>query len=284
MSGRGTLSFALSLSFVGLIALVSPSLGAAQSEAEAPRDEARAVFLRATELYENRSYARAELEFRRAWEMMEGHPRRALVLVNIGRSIEAQTGRDREALELYERAIAETNALAAQDSGIREARRIAEERIAELNARLALQAREEAARAAEEGEDEHSQAPAASSGSSASPSSTGDGAISLIGPIVLGVGGAMMLAGAITGGLALAEHADLTGMCDEQTMRCPAALESRADDIAALSITTDVLLWGGLAVAATGAVLTFLLKEESSSPVSAACDGNGCAAFVTGSF
>src|SRR5690606_16370056 len=118
----------------------------------------------------------------------------------------------------------------------------------------------------------------------ASPSSTGDGAISPIGPIVLGVGGAMMLAGAITGGLALAEHGELTGMCDAQLMRCPAELEARVDDLAVLSITTDVLLWGGLAVAATGAVLTFLLKEESSSTVSAACDGTGCAAFVTGSF
>ncbi len=57
-----------------------------------------------------------------------------------------------------------------------------------------------------------------------------------------------------------------------------------AGDLAALSITTDVLLWGGLAVAATGAILTVLLREESGSSVSAACDETGCAAFVTGSF
>ncbi|SRR5690606_36953611 len=103
---------------------------------------------------------------------------------------------------------------------------------------------------------------------------------------MLGVGGAMLLAGAITGGLALAEHGELTGMCDGQTMRCPAELEGRLDGLAALSITTDVLLWGGLAVAATGGVLTFLLREEeeSAGAVSAACDGTGCAAFVTGSF
>jgi hypothetical protein len=101
---------------------------------------------------------------------------------------------------------------------------------------------------------------------------------------MLGVGGAMLLAGAITGGLALAEHGELTGMCDGQTMRCPAELEGRLDGLAALSITTDVLLWGGLAVAASGAVLTFLLREESGGGVSAACDGTGCAAFVTKSF
>jgi hypothetical protein len=67
-------------------------------------------------------------------------------------------------------------------------------------------------------------------------------------------------------------------------MRCPAELEGRLGGLAALSITADVLLWGGLAVAATGAVLTLLLREESAGAVSAVCDGAGCAAFVTGSF
>jgi len=101
---------------------------------------------------------------------------------------------------------------------------------------------------------------------------------------VLAVGGAIMLAGAITGALALAEHGDLVGMCDAQMIRCPAELEARADGLVALSLSTDVLLWGGLAVAASGAVLTFLLREESGGGVSAACDGTGCAAFVTKSF
>jgi tetratricopeptide (TPR) repeat protein len=267
-------SSALIIVVAGLFVLLSPSSAMAQAEESGPSDEARAVFLRATELYESRSYARAEIEFRRAWELMEGHPRRALVLVNIGRCIESQPGREAEAIELYERAIAETNAL-AHDEGIRQARRIAEERIAELNARMAVRRQEERS--------EHPATPETASSSPAS-SASAEGGISPVGPIVLGVGGAMMLAGAITGALALVEHGDLTAMCDAQRMRCPAELEARAGDLAALSITTDVLLWGGLAVAATGAILTVLLREESGSSVSAACDETGCAAFVTGSF
>lgn len=119
-----------------------PRTTLAQAETSAAPDEVRAVFLRATELYEGRSYAREEVEFRRAWELMEGHPRLALVLVNIGRCVESQPAREAEALELSQQALAQTNALAANDAGIRDARRIAEERIAELNARLVVQAGE----------------------------------------------------------------------------------------------------------------------------------------------
>jgi len=79
---------ALFIVVAGLLALLAPASALAQGEGSGPPDEARAVFLRATELYETRSYARAELEFRRAWELMEGHPRRALVLVNIARCVE----------------------------------------------------------------------------------------------------------------------------------------------------------------------------------------------------
>jgi tetratricopeptide (TPR) repeat protein len=141
--GRELRSSALYIVYVGLLAFFSPIPVMAQSGRSGPPDEARAVFLRATELYESRSYARAELEFRRAWELMEGHPRRSLVLVNIGRCVESQPGREAEALELYEQALTETNALATQDPGIRDARRIAEERIAELNARIAARGPEE---------------------------------------------------------------------------------------------------------------------------------------------
>src|SRR5690606_35963283 len=196
--------------------------------------------------------------------------------------VEGQPGGEGEALELYEQAIAETNAMATQDSGIRDARRIAEERIAELHARMAAQAREPAS--AEDPAENPQENQESTSAPDAPPSESGEGGPSVVGPIVLGVGGAMMLAGAITGALALAEHGELRGMCDEEAMRCPAATEERMGGLSTLSISTDVLLWGGLAVAATGALLTFLVREESGATVSAACDGTGCAAFVMGSF
>lgn len=86
--GRGRISLAFFIGFAASLAMLSTTSVSAQSDESAPPDGARAAFLRATELYESRSYARAELEFRRAWEMMEGH--------RVGRSC-SSTSRHRSA-------------------------------------------------------------------------------------------------------------------------------------------------------------------------------------------
>lgn len=107
--------------------------------------------------------------------------------------------------------------------------------------------------------------------------------------IMMGAGGAMVLAGAITGGVAMSERGSLDAQCALQL--CPAGfdLAGRRSTIESLAITTDVLLIGGGVVAVTGLFLGILLGPRTESieqevPVTAACDSTGCVAAVRGVF
>jgi tetratricopeptide (TPR) repeat protein len=106
---------------------------------------------------------------------------------------------------------------------------------------------------------------------------------------VLGVGGAMVVAGAITGGVALAQRGQLDSECQMQL--CPADfdLAGRRSTIESLAITTDVLLFGGGVLAATGLVLGLVLGPRTEAlsepaPVAMGCSATGCFATVRGEF
>jgi tetratricopeptide (TPR) repeat protein len=71
-----------------------------------------------------------------------------------------------------------------------------------------------------------------------------------------GAGAAMMLASIATGVMAKGKQNDLKEMCPDR--QCEPALKSTADSGKTLALTTDALLFGGLAVAAAGAVLVVL--------------------------
>lgn len=107
---------------------------------------------------------------------------------------------------------------------------------------------------------------------------------------VMGVGGAMLVGGAITGGVAMGERGSLDAQCPAQL--CPADydLAGRQSTIQSLAITTDVLLIGGGVIAVTGLVLGIVLGprteaiEAQAPPVAAACTSDGCMASVRGDF
>ncbi len=221
---------------------------AAQEGGQQARDEAQAAFARGEELFSHDDFARAEAEFRRAYDLMRGHPNQPLILVNIGRSVEQQGGRDSEALALYEQMLAETSELAEQNEGARDARRIAQERSAALHARGV----------------------------------TSGGSISPIGPVVLGVGAAVAIAGAIVGGLALAERESVLSTCVDS--RCPPDVERDAAGIEELALAADALLFGGLAIAATGLILTLVLPGSDRMQASASCGPTRCYATLEGRF
>lgn len=117
--------------------------------------------------------------------------------------------------------------------------------------------------------------------SPASPS--GGGAISPIGPIVLGVGGAAMIAAAIVGGISLAQASSVSSMCADPA-RCPPSLRPAYEEMRAFSGVADGLFVGGLLVATLGVVLTFTVTDGSGVAAAAACDGRGCAATLRGRF
>jgi hypothetical protein len=103
-----------------------------------------------------------------------------------------------------------------------------------------------------------------------------------VGFAVGGIGLAIAIGGAITGGLAMATRSELESMCPNDL--CPADYDfaSRANTGQALAIATDVLIPVGAAALVTGVILLFVLSDgsESSTNAGGICTGEGCMAFV----
>jgi tetratricopeptide (TPR) repeat protein len=108
--------------------------------------------------------------------------------------------------------------------------------------------------------------------------------------VVAAAGGAMVIGGAITGGLALGEADALVAACPNGECGARVDLDGRRSTAQTLAITTDVLLFGGAAVAATGVILGLVLSASGTSSsadapeVSAACSPTGCAASLRARF
>jgi hypothetical protein len=87
------------------------------------------------------------------------------------------------------------------------------------------------------------------------PDESDDGSSRMItiGWVTMGVGGALLIGGAITGGMALNLDNDLYDKCPDD--HCPANHQSDIDKLNNLSLTTDILLGVGAAAAVTGFVL-----------------------------
>ena len=110
-------------------------------------------------------------------------------------------------------------------------------------------------------------------------------------PIVLmGTGGAMVVGSIITGVMTLGKKSDLSDAQAQCTKaeNCQTLLPARVAELKAeqssgktLALVTDILLFGGLAVAGTGAVLFFLHPGRTEQPPAAttaalACAPGGC--------
>lgn len=208
-------------SVVFLLALTS-SVASAQ---EVGYEVARAHFDRAQALYDAGSYALAADGFREAYDLMEDHPRRHLVLFNLARSLD-ESGASRQALARYREYLELSPADDPQ-------RVTALERIPELERRVAL---------SESGSGEDAGAPA---------DQGGDGTLVVAGGAVLGGAAAGFVAMAIFGGLALAEDSRLRDGCGA-TASCSEAEVADADTFALVS---DVSLGIAGAAAIAGGVL-----------------------------
>ncbi len=190
---------------------------------------------------------------------MEGHPNRALVLYNLGRANE-ELGRTNAAIEAFRRFLT----TASRDAPYRD---LAERRLRELELRAEL---------------EGSVTP-----NDDLPDTTADvgGEVSPIAIAILSAGGAALLAGVVTGSIALTEDAAVADGCDDAG-RCPRDSRPRAEQAQALANATDALLFGGGAIALTGIVLLFVLEDGSTDDTraSVACSPTSCVAALRGSF
>jgi tetratricopeptide (TPR) repeat protein len=110
---------------------------------------------------------------------------------------------------------------------------------------------------------------------------------------LVGIGAAALVAGAITGGVAFAEAEALATDCPNAT--CGPEIvdfDDRLANIDTLGIVTDVLLFGGGAIALTGVILAIALgassapaAERADEPeVTASCGPTGCAASLRARF
>lgn len=85
--------------------------------------------------------------------------------------------------------------------------------------------------------------------------------LSLAGWVLTGSGAALIVAGAITGGLALGKDNDLNNQCEES--HCPSSADGDIESMNNLAVVTNVLLGVGAAAAVTGAVLLIVgAKKE----------------------
>lgn len=140
--------------------------------------------------------------------------------------------------------------------------------------------------APDESEGEGDGAQEAAATTSSTPAETGGGGPWMPGFIIAGAGAAFIVVGAVLGGVALGEQGALEEdfNCDADGV-CDPGFEDAASSGAALAGAADGMLFGGLAVAATGVVLAFVLAESGDDvSAGAACTPDGCVAQVGGMF
>lgn len=229
--------------YVALQLAIAPAAQAQEAESPQVR-ESRTRFATAEQLYDSGAYAQSLVEFRHVYRLLrEAGHPRAALVLYNIARCYVATNREREAIATYEQFLAE----AAPDAPMRDA---AQSELRELRARVSLDA------------------------------NTGGG-VSPVGPVLAATGGAAVLAAVATGIVAMVRNDEARQGCDNG--HCPAALGGVADEAHTLAIATDVLLFGGLAIAALGVVLTFVLQEGSTT-ATAGCSTEGCGILVGGRF
>ena len=107
--------------------------------------------------------------------------------------------------------------------------------------------------------------------------------------VLVGTGGALLVGGLVAGGISRGAFSDLQELCPGSV--CPAGSdwEATRDRGQRSARMGDSLVIVGLATAATGVVLHFVMKPDDDDEVArvnggVACDGTGCMASVGGTF
>lgn len=104
--------------------------------------------------------------------------------------------------------------------------------------------------------------------------------------ILMGSGGALIVGSIVTGVMARSAQGELEDECPRRT-NCDPSLKDTQDRGETLALVTDILLFGGIAVAGTGAVLFILDQGQSDSAdttAAVACLPGACQGVVRGHF
>jgi hypothetical protein len=84
-----------------------------------------------------------------------------------------------------------------------------------------------------------------------------------LGVVLMGVGGAAMAGGAVTGFLAMGANNDLSDCRKNDACNSTKRESSKADDVRSRALMTDILVGSGLAIAGTGVLLYLLGGDET---------------------
>ncbi len=226
----------------------------AREQADSEDREARSLFQAGQDAFSDGRFEEALASWREAYALTE-HPE---LLYNIATSLD-RLGRLEDAAAGY-RAFLSAMPRAAN-------RNYVERRIQVIQAQLDARAAEEAAREADPPADPTP--PAREEPSRAGPA------------ILLGVGGAALVAGVVTAILANEQYGSLEAQCPGGA--CSAEQAGDIDTLTALTVSTDVLFGVALVAAAAG-VLWWVLDDGGEVEASAACGPTGCVGAVRGVF
>ena len=252
-------------------------LGPPRAAAQGSDAEARALFSAGEIAYGEGRYEAALEYFQRAYEISG----RALLLYNVGSAAE-HLRRDREALAAFERYLSDTGEDAPNRTAV--AARI------EILRRSVAASTSEASTSTTTTTTSTESTTAASETASSETSSTGAAAPPDPGPssgpgaapwIVLGVGAAVAVAGAVLVGVGYADAASVSGIADGGSWSSISGAYERAPILEGVGFA---LLGVGVAAAVGGVVWGAMGSGESSSTASAWISPDGAGVIVGGSF
>jgi tetratricopeptide (TPR) repeat protein len=232
-----------------LLALGLTFAGAASAQEESVEDKARAHFRLGRAHYDNGNFAEAAVEFEEAYNVSQ----RAALLYNIYLAYRDANNTEKAAwsLKLYlekEENIENRAQLQARLKALEEA-----------NAARAAAPATPVAAAGEQPADQLTETPAPEGAVEASEPP--EKKSNLVPIILLSTGGAMVITSIATGIMASGKKSEAEDLCPGLT-NCDPAQKQKLDDLESsqgtLAIVTDIMMFGGIAVAGTGAVLLVL--------------------------
>jgi tetratricopeptide (TPR) repeat protein len=273
---------------VGILLLVgSPSVLAAQDAAKPPAaasnndEEARVHFRLGTAYYDSGRFAQAAQEFKQAYELSK----RAPLLYNLFLAY-------RDAGDVHNAAAALKQYLAdnpeVEERSKLEARLAALEKI--IEGQSAQQQQQPAAATTVPATPEQTAA-AAQPAQTSQPAPQEPEKLKWLPWTLMGAGGALVVAGLITGSLAKGDESDLEKLCPNN--KCPPSKTDEADGLKSSGATkatvSDALWISGAVTAGVGLAFVFWKpwnkqKETPTVPVNVACGTTGCGATWTGRF
>jgi len=236
------------------LALAGPATALAQEDAT---ERTRRILSESEAHHEAGREALAAEGYLQAYEALRelGRSGAPIALWNAGNALAEVPGREQDAITTLRRFLDESTILTDEPQVVTW-RSTAVGLIAELEAR------------APHPSGHNLDEPDGSSTETTAPETNTGASVSPVGPVLLGVGGAVLVPGLILAAVGLSQNQDLINRCPDR-VGCDEAMRSDVDATRTLGVVGDVLWIIGTGVAIAGLVLTLTLEEGDGEAVQA---------------